>query len=330
MLHPGTQPLIAFRTTPWTDVRAVLRDAVQQSEKIAAALGPGVNTDKFLERLKALQRFAENTPTGNPLIVADTEILHLLEVEIVRAFLANPADADLNEYVAGETLLLTAATATAPTAIPTYFQDEFTDIIQGKGQDFYNNIVFTATLRSYLDTRDDINEETLGTLLLTALPTVENSSLLVQPYQWDGALIVVLMLQVLWKTLAFLPRARQQSIIQNFFYTSIVLGVPVRLWLKEALELSRADGAFDDLTRAFIFSFENSQEMLADNNGELQPFNALVKDYLGKVYNEQIDVLAQEQYLVSFYKDEKKNSYPVAWLREALNIILHIRKGDLT
>lgn len=324
MLQGGQKSLYRIYSQSWSSVQGALTRLVKERARLMSLNIPG--TEKFYQYVDALLARATASSVGSPLLAIDQEIIRSLDIEMVEEFLRNPSDAVIGDNLSIELALLTAATNAISSGIVPYTIDEFKAILQGEGS-FYNDHIFLYTLRNAIATSD----MEFANLLVTTLPPARFPDDLADNYWWDDALILATTLHLIWYFFSALGPGKQEALLQHYLYRSLIVGVPVRQKLADALNVMADIDTLSTLYNIFIKAMLGSDESvpLDKEAAAGKKLADIYKEYLTKVYTEEISVLAQEKFIAELYAGNSVEDWYIAWLREALSIFFHLKKQDI-
>lgn len=319
----GQHKIYDFRKQTLQDVRDVLLGLIEIKDEIVSKDIVGIN--KIFQYAEAINASASKENTDDTLeMIIDKEVIRFLDAGIIAQFIADPNDDENREAMSIQLAMVATATHSLKLDIPPYTKDELRAIFKGEGS-FYNDLNFVSTLRHILSEGTDGE---IGELLLHSLPSIENSEDVAMTFLWDEAVIFSMILQTVWSLLPVLNGESQKFLIQNYFYFSTVIGVPVRIWIQDFLNNAED---FGKATTALVRSLDENNESVPLND-EDETGKSLVnifKEYVSKVYGEQIAALEQEKFIEGIYPEQKDSNVYSPWLRETLNIVQHLRKGDI-
>lgn len=328
MYTPTPKTLLDYRTTPWSEVQNALADLLRREKELVEKGGePMVRLFGYIEPVGVLAAISDEDDVVSAI---DREILHLLEAELLQDFLANPANTDLQDMLGLELALVAAATDRVKGFKP-YTLEELQRIMAGDNS-IYNDLIFALTLREQLFQEEKDNDVVVGTFLLNSLPLLNAAKYEREKYMWDDMFLFTLILHVAWKTFAVLPPILQQRMLQQYFYISIVLGVPVRRWVTDGVEIMEKQSR-QLVYQGFVQSIATSEEAIFRGTGDERiEFTQVVKQYFERTVEESVGTPAQEKFLEEFFQSTRSDAIQFEqknWLREALNISLRLRQQNL-
>lgn len=323
MLEGGQKSLYRLRSQSWAAVQSALAKLLEQEEKVRRLNMPAVNA--FYWYAEALSLAANEPDNSSPLRIIDRETIRLLDVDLVDEFVRDPTDEIIRDNLAIELRLLVAGIGSIPNMAP-YTIPELKAILQGEGR-FYDDSILLLTLRRAMEAPGGIE---YASLMLRTLPPGNAPADLKDRYWWDDALILAGTLQLVWRFFPILDQAEQEAVLQHYLYRSLVLGAPVRLWVQEALSKATDETALSGMYALFTKALLESQESVPLDREATKGKNLadIYREYLVKVYNEDISALAQEKFISDFYQNAASASIYALWLREAVNIFAHLKKGN--
>ncbi|MBP9695166.1 MAG: hypothetical protein KBD73_02040 [Candidatus Magasanikbacteria bacterium] len=284
---------------------------------------------KIYEYAEPLARTLGTEAGDNSLLIIAHELIYLIDPLLIDAFILQPEEKDTRDALSLQLFMVAIATGDSKKDDFTpYSLEELASIVLGDTY-LYDDIIFVRTLRAALVTTGD---GSYAKVLAEALPALTAEFADVEKeYEWDDVFFLSFILHVVWKGFVLLGRNTQERLLQNYFYLAIVAGVPVRRWLSEILHIKSAAVDTKELSIIFNQSLANNRETVPMNTGveEGRPFVDLEKEFFAKIYSENISTLAEVQFVDSFYVNQPSRDIFSAWLREALSISLHVKKGDL-
>lgn len=318
----GQHKLYDFRKQSLPEVQEALSDLLKVKNDLRAKGVTGI--EKIYAYTEAIYTVANRKESDDPLEIIDKEIINFLDIDVIRQFIDNPQDSENREGMSIQLAMVASATNSLKTGANPYTKDELKAILKGEGS-FYNDLVFINTLRQIMTQGSD---EEIAQMFLHSLPAITAPEDIQRLYFWDEAVMFCVLLQTIWTLFASLNPESQKFLLQNYFYISIVAGVPVCFWLQEFLS---DNPDFEKLVIVFIRNLDENHESVpmssSDENGKLLP--DLLKEFISKVYGAEIAVLEQEKFIGSFYTGQANGEIYAFWLREALTVVLHIRRGDI-
>lgn len=323
MVEGGQKSIYRLSLQSWKKVQAVLARLLERRGEVAALNLP--LTEVFYQYVTALSVRANEPDDGSPLFTIDREIIRLLEVDMVEEFLRDPTDDIIRDNLSIELRLLACAINSAQGITP-YTLDEFKAVLLGE-VGFYNDSIFLFTLRHAMESAGG---QEYASLLVSTLPLANAPLDLEDRYWWDETLLLATSLHLIWRFFPTLGLAKQEALLQHYFYRSLVIGVPVRRWLQEALGVT-GEELLAEINKSFIEFLKDSYESVPLNIEATAGKNLadVYREYLPKVYNEGIGILVQEKFITDMYKGSSVGEVCLSWLREALNIFFHLKREDI-
>lgn len=324
MLEGGPKSLYRIYSQSWESVQGALARLALERARLKGLNIAGV--DKFYQQVDALAAWTTKRSADSPFLAVDREIVRSLEVEMVEEFLRDPADAVIGDNLSIELSLLTAAT-NAIFDITPYTIEELRSVLQGEGS-FYDDRIFLYTLR---DAMAAGNAE-YATLMVGTLPPAPAGAPFdfEDRYWWDDALVLAVTLHLIWHFFPALGPGKQAALLQHYLYRSLVVGVPVRQKLQDALKVMDSADTLSVLYKILTKAVLENGESVPLNRGASagKKLADIYKEYLAKVYTEEMSVLAQEKFMAELYAGGADEVYLV-WLREALSIFFHLKRQDI-
>ncbi|MFH1789819.1 MAG: hypothetical protein ABH832_02005 [bacterium] len=299
---------------------AMLAKNIELIEEIYSALEPIYEQVAYLEVSK--QKTAQDE--------TDKQIIKMLSHYIVYWFLLSPESEDIRKALLLELRMISAGIGLFKGGknFKPYTLIEFKEIINGEGL-FYNDAFFANTLNHIM--KMDQNDEYISALIASLPASSYEIKDCDKLYTWEEAFLLVLIAHTCWNAFPKMPPREQQILLKNFFYHGIVMGIPIREYLSACLRVEptyqRFEATANFISRALADSNEFILIDLTKKNSER--FNSLIEKYSSVVYGENIDLIAQEQFISEIYKGQEEKEIYLSWLREALSIILLLRKKEL-
>lgn len=323
MIEGGQKNLYVLCEQPWAKVQGALAMLVKEKSRLESLNLPTL--EKMFVQISALSARVNATNANEPLLVVDRNIVRLLEVAMVEEFLKEPTDQIIRDNLSIELLYLSATIGALPGITP-YTVEEFKMVLQGEGS-IYNDQIFLSTLRSAATT-DNIE---YAKLLIGTLPPAKADIDSEDVFWWDGGLVLAASLQMIWHFFPAFDLAEQEALLQHYFYRGLVVGVPVRSYLEKAFSNAADGDALAALHKLCIDSLMTNEEVVPLNRTveEWKKLGDVYREYLPKVYNEDIGILAQEKFIKNLYQGTVVQESYFSWLREALNIFFHLKREDL-
>jgi len=314
----------------WDEVKKALSDLMDNKLLLLKKDFPGFAP--MYAHIESLYNRAQQVKRKDVLEIIDEETIRFLSLFLCYTFLLQPELPERSEALAVHLMMISAATDNfvVKKNFEPYNWVELEEIIQGEDR-FYDDIYFVNTLRSIITGKDNLEH---SKVLLKSLSTKSEQEDDRGLYFWDEAFVFSMILQAIWKNFAFFEKQKQIFLLQNYFYTAIVAGVPAQKLIIQALD--KADEAKDEsvikLNNNFIKAIAGSHETVPiDTISEGgKRLSDIVSECFTKVYSGKgVDILAQENYIKEIYKGQQHADIFSFWIREVLNIILHMRKKNL-
>lgn len=326
MLALGQNNLYDYRLQSLNDVQQMLTTLLDAKEKMLAQNIPVIA--KMYGYLEAIDKTANEQTVNKPLLALYQAAISFLDKDLMEIFLNDPTDKTMRDALSLELLHVSASTGNLPLA-KAYTPEELQEIIKGRGEAFYDDVIFVSTLRQLFESNVS---GSLFSALLKTLPASVTDPDNQRMYYWDDAFILAVMLHTIWRHFFLLSATDQQFLLQNYFYQSIVVGVPIRFALSEALKRAKAKGEQEKTLRLFRESILTGKENIPQNTmlrqGKL--VGDVVKEFINKSATEQINTLVQEKYISDMYRGQEDNTFFALWMRELLSIVSQLKSGDIT
>lgn len=325
----GAKNLFGFREQTWEEVLSALEKLAGQKSVLLKQNIPGVEKMyNYIDPIYDLARFDNKDEMIDRL---DKNSISYLSVPLIKEFLINPNNQEVRDALSIQLGFVAAATNNLGEFTPMpYAAEEIKDALQGT-LPYYSDLTFIHTLRQQIT--DKLYSEDLPTVLLNTFPSVADKEGKEEILFWDNHFINALMLAVIWMGFPLLETSNQKFLIQNYLYYSIVAGVPVRSFLKQILlAVAEADDEESHIGIVMFFTktFEfNEESVPLDVLGEeTMKLTDIFHNYLAAVYEEKVNTLAQEKFLMEFYKGEAKGGSYRRWLREIFTLLIQLPQPD--
>lgn len=318
----GSHQFYDFRRGSWSEVKTALDNLVKAKEKIIGQTSAALKLYEYAEPIIAL---ANSKSFAGAADIADREAMCFLDVDLAAEFLADPTDAGNGDALSLELAFIAAAVGVAKNVVP-YDDRELGLVLDGDDR-FYNDLIFAGTLGSLIGRTGG---EKIAARLARSLPLIKPKEDIKQTYFWVDAFIFSLMLQAAWSHFKNLEAGDRQFLLQNYFYLGIVLGVPVRWWISELLR-NKSDEDYNILSREIAKNLEASHESVPLSDGDItgRPLADLVREFMPKIQPTGVIELELGSMVDKFYKNQVDEAFFSSWLREAVSILLHLKKGDI-
>ncbi len=326
VLKLGAQKLYTFYSQPAAEVVLALNELVAAKERLEIFTP---NSKGIFDAATILSKQLQNTDP-NILVKIDKVLISLISVDLIKNFIANPSDQDLLVSLSSQILLVSAATDNLSAGlkeIKPYSDEEMDLVLQGK-LPYYDDILFVYTLRQMIS--GAIVSEYVGKLLGSLSTAPKEDDYESAEFYWLEVLISGLILQLAWANFADLSISDRKFLLQNYFYQSLVMGVPVRdrvLLAFNGMNPEDLNKEFDSLIRALDYNLEFIPATAEAAFGV--KVSETVHQALALIYEEEIKTFAQEKFITSFYKDETNNDAMRQWLRELLRLIIGLHQHSL-
>lgn len=326
MLALGQNNIYDFRLQTLTQVQQMLMQLLQVKEQMLQHNVPVI--EKMYHSLEALNATLLQPTMNKPIQAFHESALTFLDKDLMEIFYNDPLDQEMRDALSVELVLVSAATGNIP-SLNVYTDEEMLEILKGNTElAYYDDSIFVYTLRKSFESN---TSNTLFSSLTRTLPNVTKDPDNMKMYYWDDAFIMSMILHSIWKHFLFLPPNDQLFLLQNYYYQSIIIGVPVRFALQEAVKLgvSRREG--EKVIRFLVESLLQGKETIPYNTfareGKLT--GDVIKEFFNKSTTEQINTLVQEKFVSDIYRGQEDNEFFAAWLREALSLAWSIRSNDI-
>lgn len=313
-LNLGAQKIYTFFSQPVPSVVSALDNFVFQKEK----------HELFNEGFREIYDVAEvlkkklNEPTGYKAMF-DSGTIALINEDLLKAYISNPSDKELLSVLASQILMVASASDTAEMMknIKPYDEEDMQLILQGKFE-FYDDGVFVYSLRKMLD-ETNVSAQLISKLLNSLPPAPKEEEYADEKHFWLDCLIKKMMLQLVWKNFDVLSTSDQKFLIQNYFYISMVMGIPVN----ELLQKIDDQEVYANILKLLEYNYEIIPLSAEGSFGiglieTMHEFNSIS-------YQEKINTFAKEKFIKSFYEGEEKTEAMQNWLRQLLTVFVTLR-----
>lgn len=326
MLALGENNLYDYRLQTLTDVQGVLSKLLAAKEQMLSQNNEVIN--KIYTSFESIQKVLNEKTPSTPLQAWNESMIGFLDKDLMEIFLNDPTDVEMRYALSLELKFIEAATNTGTTPVNPYTEEEMSLILKGKGDAFYDDFLFVFTLRQLLEA--NVSGTIFSLLVKTFRPIEENSDNTRSLY-WNDAFVFSAVLHSIWRHFFLLSEVEQQFILQNYFYQSIVLGVPVRFALRETLIRASVKGKTEKTLQSFRESISVGKETIPTNilTAQGKTVGAVMREFVTKMATEQINTLVQEKYISEVYRGQQDNEFFAAWLRETLTTIAQLKSGEI-
>jgi len=319
----GQNQFYAFRMQEFDKLREAISVLLNKKEALVTAGIPAA--EKACEYAVELQKILASEDKKNILNTAEKELVRFLDADIIAQFIATPEDETAKENLYYQLALVSSATGNMPGVSP-FTKKELSDALE-KGGDAYDDTSFLITLNSLMGQTDDAE---VGKMLADSLPAVSSQEDLLKLYFWNEALMFASVLHIIWASYQNLDPAIRSFLLRNYFYSAIVMGVPVRFLLQNYLK-NKGETDLNIAIDAILKDLDKNSESipLGIEDEEGVAFTVFLKQTISNVHSGEVETLESERFLDEMYSDEEDAEFYTVWAREVLLIILHLRKGDI-
>ncbi len=325
MLALGQNNLYDFRLQTLTDVQQMLSQLIVAKSKMMELNIPVIT--KMYGYLETIVATSNQNITNKPIAAMHQSAIAFLDKDLLEIFLNDPTDQDMRDALSLELTFVSAATRNLVN-IHAYSEEEMISIVKGKQEVPYDDLLFIYTLRDFIESSVS---GAVFSALVKSLPAVEKQPDNMTPYFWDEAFMLSIILHSVWRHYFLLSDNEKLFLLQNYFYQSIVLGIPVRLALSESLKRDAALGKGDVSLRFTRETLFEGKETIPTTTMTRQgrKVSVILKEYNQKSATEQISTLIQEKYIADIYRGQEDSIFFSEWLREALIICSRLKTGDI-
>jgi len=318
-MTPLTLYVFFFQTID--EVRSALDDLVVAKERMTAV---GISViPRMYNYIEALHRVSHIYNEADPLDQIDVNTLRLLDISLVKGFLADPNDKVTRDALSLQLIMLYAALGLM-TDVEPYTTAEMLAILDKKA-DFYNDEIYAFTLRRVL-----VGEqfEAIVPIVLTLLANQakEQEETL---FDWYGAVIYTLILQIAWYHFSYLQEADQTLLLKHYFYQAIACGVSVRARLQTAYSGIRASERASLLATLNHVLTGNVEQVPIVFPEHAEPLLELFHQYLAAYGDDPGNAFDQQKFAEQIYRDQPYRDVCASWLREALTTLVYTQQKNL-
>lgn len=217
-----------------------------------------------------------------------------------------------------------AVIGVTPSAIPSYDPEDIEALLIGKKNTM--NMLRLARSFSELSRSYPIDVTTVMAPIFSDALVRDR-----EIYSWEDIFLLTLMLHTAYARFELLSSEIQTLLLQTFYYRAIVLGVPVRESLKNALHGTRTVLSFTQLTERLLNAMDaNIERVPTEAKPQGQRLLGLVAQDCLKNANgtaateDQINIFVH-----TMYGATPSAALFMSWLEEALSVYMRIRDGDL-
>ncbi len=323
MLENAPQPIYAYIFQTWEQTREAILELQKNKGQIIKSLGEPAK--KMFTYFSAVYYLANKNSTDGFYAKLNQQIINLLDLADVEALIDNPNSQEALANLSIQLVFINAGLNNLENITP-YDKEELTNIVSGTFK-HYEDIVLVYTLRQALDNQDT------GQVAKIILPWLysERADNSPKEYDWPEVFIYALTLDVVWQAFQFLSEREQEFLLQSYYYQAIVCDVPLREIFRHIFtNIILTTVSKDKQAKMFVKAFEKNDEMIVINftTQETKQFNILLNNFYALAGSNLGGGFSQEKYINEIFANQSGRAIYSAWLREALNIIVHIKKGD--
>lgn len=325
-LKLGAQKLYTFYSQPQNEVVLALNELVAAKDRLELFTP---NSKGIYGVAESLSKQLQNTSNGL-IVKIDKVLISLISADLIKSFIANPSDQELLNSLSSQIFLVSAATDNLSPdlkEIKPYNDEEISLILAGK-LPYYDDILFVYTLRQIIT---GASSTSYVGKLLNSLPTApKEDDYESAQFYWLEVLVSSLIIQMAWAYFRDLSISDHKFLLQNYFYQSVVVGVPVRdrlLMAYNGLNAQELDKEFDGLIRTLDYNGEFIPTTSEAVSGVKVP--EAVHQVFALVYEADIKTFAQEKFIADFYQNEPNTQAMQNWLRELLRLVIGLHQHSL-
>lgn len=332
MEHPidynPTQPLVLYRTTPWTEIIRILRVlggfCLEQKKTNDDPIFDNIIflTDKFLANIPDIDR---DDPDG----IMDVQLMSFIDVELVRGFIDEPDNEELQTQLVFE-LTTVAAALNLLDGIDMYPADGLIDFLVGvqNKNATYNMVQFVYSLRQFVQGHHRLE------VVQYAIPVLgffKEQELIETNMVWRDAFVIALLLDLVWYNYRSLSEIEKRFLCSNYFYTAIMMGVPVQKILEDHLYEVRDILDYGIESERIAQSLEENKEnvVVDTESGQTESFLSLIKKINLQFREKAREGFNQQRFIQDLYATKPDADKYSSWLRQALYIFFRAQNADL-
>lgn len=316
MFYLSEKRFFDFCRQTWPEAIGVVLSLAENKEKVLASNFAGV--EKFYEYLKPIYELAKKK--GEDLnLLADRQAVKFLSSELVEKFFKEPQNKPARDDLSIQLAHIFAATGNLQ-GITSYTPAELKDATEGRA-DYYDDLVFVYSLHQI---RVGAKAALYEPSLLALIPPAGAQAIRGQ-MDWETAFLQSQVLKTVWYSLNNLSEDGRRLIIQNYFYLAIVCGLPVEklinTWLETGTNLEKS------VKKQFVLvALRDNKESIpvaTDYSGWIGLSDAVSK-YAAQLEGDVSSGFTQESFIGEVYQGQAGREVFMAWLREVLNITMHL------
>lgn len=327
VLQLGAQKIYTFYSQPLDQVILALDELVAAKDRLEP-LTP--NSKGLYETAATISKQLKSVVNASVLDKIDRSLVGLLSIDLIKRFVADPSNQEILTNLSSQIFLIAAATDNLPSKlkeVKPYDDDEVGLILEGK-LSYYDDILFVHTLRQMIT---GAVSTVHVSKLLNSLPTAPKEEEYEDiTYFWLEILISGLILQLAWAYFAELSSFDRKFLLQNYFYQSLVVGVPVKdrlLMAYKNLDIKTRDKELDAILK--ILDYNNEFIPLTVEAAVGVKVLEVIHRIFGAIHEEKIKTFAQEKFIGEFYQGEANVAAMQVWLRELLSLVISLRQHTL-
>jgi hypothetical protein len=325
MLALGQNNIYDFRLQTLAQVQQMLGQLLVEKQRFLDLNIPVIA--KMFDSIEALSKTATDTTLSKSIQAFNESAITFLDKDLLEIFYNDPTDQEMRDALSIELVLVSAATGNI-TGLTPYTDEEMLEILKNKEIPYYNDALFVYTLRKSFENN---TSNALFSAMVKILPGSAKVADNVRMYYWDEIFVQTMMLHSIWRHFLYLSPNDQQFLLQNYFYQSIIVGVPVKVAVQEAgkFAVSRREG--EKMGRFLMEMLLEGKESIPlktlMREGKLT--GLVFKDFIQKSATEKINTLVLEKFVSDMYRGQEDAEYFALWLRETLSLVWNIRTADI-
>lgn len=302
-----------------------------RDEKLAAgalakllAAEPALAGEKNLKEVFAYARDIQSMVFAPPVagaVIHPAVLGKFIDLGLVDSFLTNPRQADNQEALVNQLLLIYLA-AGGPLSEAVLTPEEFSRAASGEDQSI-RTVLLVRTLGKLLTNELDFSAYEEGVWLL--LP-VNSADLMGEEIDWAGALVIFLAVVLLWKNFIFLEERVQAWFLSRYTYAAAAGEVEVAMILQEYLQAVPSQAEQQEIVDLIGGALLASEEKIPADTGlrSWEKLSGVINGYVTVFSGGKPDGYKQEEFLRTLYKKEKNGEIYRSWLRPILQVVFFL------
>lgn len=296
------------------------------------ALGIPAVEKIFLQAEKIYSEMGAKDPS-KILTQVDMATYAYLDKETIEGFIKEPSNKETKAIFTIKMLFVTSALGLLDDAnvftsaeLEKMDKDELPEL--SEEDDLFQKISYVKTLR-YIITADDGIYYVSHLRKQVATAFYDQSQM---TYDWEGAFLYSMILRTAWSCFHMFSTEDRQLLLESSLYVGIVSGTPLASILNAFFSSRLPANALErqeyiDLYLEFVS--DNQETVPLDiENIKGKKLNEIVKNYIAFSGSNTVDGFNQKKFIDDLYGNQPGRDSYSRWLREAIAVVLHMRKGD--